>query len=220
MLVSTFTQPSIWQTANAMAPSAIPRSHGSLFEAGPGPSALWLLLALRGSVTGSLREVRRLPPGRARAKWGGSVHPRRPALSTTTTKVRPHVGGWRASNHPGQKSGPRVAVVRERPRKREKARNKEPPRTVELLAQAEEFPRLLHSGEVHSRAELAHRFRISAMWVTDILRLLKLHPPIQEAVRGLGPETPPRLVCERKLRGVAELPADEQLRAAAEFVPV
>lgn len=57
------------------------------------------------------------------------------------------------------------------------------------------------------------------MWVTDILRLLKLHPPIQEAVRGLGPETPPRLVCERKLRGVAELPADEQLRAAAEFVP-
>ena len=57
------------------------------------------------------------------------------------------------------------------------------------------------------------------MWVTDILRLLKLHPPIQEAVRGLGPETP-RLVCERKLRGVAELPADEQLRAAAEFVPV
>lgn len=56
------------------------------------------------------------------------------------------------------------------------------------------------------------------MWVTDILRLLKLHPPIQEAVRGLGPETP-RLVCERKPRVVAELPADEQLRAAAEFVP-
>lgn len=88
-----------------------------------------------------------------------------------------------------------------------------------LLAQAEEFKRLLDSGEVRSRAELARRFRISPMWVTDILRLLKLHPSIQEAVRGLGPETPPRLVCERKFRVVAELPADEQLTAASEFMP-
>lgn len=77
----------------------------------------------------------------------------------------------------------------------------------------------MDSGEVKNRAELARRFRISAMWVTDILRLLKLHPTIQEAVRGLGPQTPPRLVCERKFRVVAELAADEQLRAAVEFVP-
>lgn len=124
-----------------------------------------------------------------------------------------------AHGHSGQRNGPQVAAARERPKTREKPANTEPPRAVAVLAQAEEFPRLLDSGEVRSRAELARGFRISATWVTDMPRLLKLHPSIQDAVRRLGTETPPRLVCERKFRVIAELPPDKQLRVAAEFVP-
>lgn len=90
---------------------------------------------------------------------------------------------------------------------------------VRLLKQADRFAALLESGEVKNRAELARRFDISAMWVTDIMRLRKLHPAIQAAIRRLPEGTPRGVVSERKLRVVAELPFDEQLRQARRFLP-
>ena len=63
----------------------------------------------------------------------------------------------------------------------------EPPRITRQLAQAEAWMAELDSGVVRSRASIAAREGVSAMRVGSILRLLNLHPRIQEWIRGLPP---------------------------------
>lgn len=81
------------------------------------------------------------------------------------------------------------------------------------MSLAGEWQHMLDAGIVRNRAELAKRAGVSAMWVTHVLALLKLHPEIQAWVRALPPGTPERYVTERRLREVARLPQERQLAA-------
>lgn len=87
----------------------------------------------------------------------------------------------------------------------------EPPRIVRLLKLAEEWQRMLDSGEARFRAEIARRASVSAMRVTQVLALLKLQPEIRESIRGLRGGTPERLITERALRSLAGWDRDQQL---------
>ncbi len=93
------------------------------------------------------------------------------------------------------------------------------PSVVARLAQAEYFERLLSTGEVQHRAELAQRYGLARSRVTQLMSLLKLDPRLVERVRTLEPGTMERLVTERKLRPLAKLARDEQLAEAANAMP-
>jgi hypothetical protein len=88
------------------------------------------------------------------------------------------------------------------------------PRVVGILKRAEEAGRLLETGEVRFRADLARRTGVSAMRITYLLSLLKLAPAIKAFVKALPAGTPERMVTERKLRLMSSLPRDEQVRRA------
>ncbi len=90
---------------------------------------------------------------------------------------------------------------------------------VKRLAQAEEWQRQLDAGEVKHRAEISRREAVSRARVTQIMHLLKLHPAVQDYVRSLTPDTPERLVTERKLRQLAKLNYEQQLQVAQFIVP-
>jgi hypothetical protein len=96
----------------------------------------------------------------------------------------------------------------ERERKRRLSRQLRVPRIVRLLDQAVEFRRLLDSGEVRFRADLARRSGLSAMRVTQILALLRLAPPILPYIRALPAGTAERMVTERSLRHLTGLKED------------
>src|SRR5216684_863935 len=105
-------------------------------------------------------------------------------------------------------------------RKRREPRRLRRPRIVDLFEQAVEFQRLLDSGALRSRAELARRSGLSAMRVTQILALLKLAPSIVAWIRSLLPGTPDRMVTERILRTLTALPARAQVEAALRLIRV
>ncbi len=90
---------------------------------------------------------------------------------------------------------------------------------MKRLAQAEEWQRQIDAGEVKHRAEISNREGLSRARVTQIMHLLRLHPAVLDYVRSLGPETPERMVTERKLRRLGHLPHDEQLVAARLALP-
>ena len=73
-----------------------------------------------------------------------------------------------------------------------------------------EWQRLLDSGEVPSRAELARRVGVSRARVTQVLRLLRLNSRVLESLIALGDPLPGRAVCERILRALVILPAEAQ----------
>jgi hypothetical protein len=85
---------------------------------------------------------------------------------------------------------------------------------VEILKQAVEAGRQLETGEVRFRADLARRSGVSAMRITYLLSMLKLAPEIKAFVRALPAGTAERMVTERKLRVLAALSHDEQVRRA------
>jgi hypothetical protein len=82
------------------------------------------------------------------------------------------------------------------------------------LQLAEEFQRLLDSGEAPTRTSIARRYGLTKPRVTQLMDLLVLHPDILDYVRNLPPGTPERLVTEKKLRRLTRLPHEPQLRAA------
>tara|TARA_R110002073_G_scaffold325401_1_gene504387 strand:+ start:1437 stop:1796 length:360 start_codon:yes stop_codon:yes gene_type:complete len=84
------------------------------------------------------------------------------------------------------------------------------PPVAKALALSDEFQRLLDSGTVKRRADLARRFKLSRARVTQLLDLHKLHPDILDFVRnlsGLGP----RDLSVRQLRLLCPLPHEQQL---------
>ncbi len=84
---------------------------------------------------------------------------------------------------------------------------------VKRLAQAEEWQRQIDTGEVKHKADISRREGVSRARVTQIMDLLRLHPVVLDYVRSLGPETPERLVTERKLRRLTRMRQPEQLEA-------
>lgn len=89
-----------------------------------------------------------------------------------------------------------------------------PPHIVGLMTKALAFQELLDDGEVETRAELARLEGISRPRVTQIMKLLRLTPEIQEAILKLPIGTPERLVTERKLRPFVEMDsATDQIAA-------
>ena len=93
------------------------------------------------------------------------------------------------------------------------------PLVVRLLAQAEEYQRMIDAGEVRFRAELAQRSSVSPIRISQIMALLRLAPEIQKFVAALPAGTPARRVTEAGLRRYTRMPVRAQLRAAARHVP-
>jgi hypothetical protein len=95
---------------------------------------------------------------------------------------------------------------------------KKPPKIVALIERAEEFRRLLDTGQVRNQAELARTFRLTRARVTQLLQLLDLHPDILAYAKGLPPGTPTKMVTERGLRPLLKLKPEQQLRKAGRAV--
>ena len=86
------------------------------------------------------------------------------------------------------------------------------PPVTKALALADEFQRLLDTGAVKRRADLARRFTLSRARVTQLLDLHMLHPDIlryARNLRGVGP----RYLSTRYLMRLASLSQDEQIEA-------
>ena len=80
------------------------------------------------------------------------------------------------------------------------------PRVIELLRQAIEWQALLESGEVRDQAAIASQEGITRARVTQVMRMLRLAPEIQQHILSM-PETPNRpKVTERALRPIAQIP--------------
>ena len=75
---------------------------------------------------------------------------------------------------------------------------------------AREWRKALDSGEVSSQSELAQNLGVSRARVSQVLRLLQLSPEVVNAIADLGDSLPGRIVTERSLRPMANLPAEEQ----------
>jgi hypothetical protein len=90
----------------------------------------------------------------------------------------------------------------------------EPPLIVKLLTKSEAWQADLDAGRVKNRAALAMRERISAVRVTQILRLLELDPCIRAWIQSLPPGT--SYVAERQLRSIATMPPAAQAAAVRE----
>jgi hypothetical protein len=104
-------------------------------------------------------------------------------------------------------------------RKRRRPRELKLPPVVGHLQLAEEFQRLLDSGEAPTRTWIARRYGLTKPRVTQLMDLLLLHPDILDYVRNLKPGTPDRLVTEKGLRSLVRLPHDAQLARARRQVP-
>jgi hypothetical protein len=102
-----------------------------------------------------------------------------------------------------------LATEREK-RKSAASRSLRPPRIVGLLAQAEEFQRLLDTGVVESRADLARRFHLSRARVTQILNLLRLDRALLVRLRALPAGTPGSEISERRLRKLLRDPVGQR----------
>ncbi len=72
---------------------------------------------------------------------------------------------------------------------------------------------MLERGEAASRAELAKRSGLCAVYVCNIVALLRLHPAILVAIEGLQPGGNGDEVTERWLRPISRLPYADQLVA-------
>jgi hypothetical protein len=104
-------------------------------------------------------------------------------------------------------------------RKPYKARELRSPKVAADLALAETFQGLLDAGEVRNRADLARHFGLTRARVTQLVNLLRLHPDILAYVRSLPRGTPTKLVTERGLRALVQVPRKRQVSDAKLLVP-
>jgi hypothetical protein len=93
---------------------------------------------------------------------------------------------------------------------------RETPKIVRILELARTWQALLDSREVRTHAALAKRTGLCAVYIGNILALLRLHPAILERIEKLQPGGTGPEVTERWLRPIARLPHAEQLVAVAE----
>lgn len=79
------------------------------------------------------------------------------------------------------------------------------PPVVEFLRKAREWQALLASGQAKNQADISRREGISRVRVTQVMRLLRLAPEIQQHILAM-PETIHRqVISERALRPIAHL---------------
>ena len=102
-----------------------------------------------------------------------------------------------------------LGEARKRLRPEELDESRVPPVT-KALALADEFQKLLDTGVVKRRADLARRFKLSRARVTQLLDLHKLHPDILDFVRNLS-GVAPRYLSVRRLLGLSSLPHEQQI---------
>lgn len=93
----------------------------------------------------------------------------------------------------------------------------EVPPIRKMLERAEEIKRLLDEAG-SNRAGLARKLHLTRPRVTQLMKLLDLHPMIREYIKSLPPGTPERMVTERGLRRIVEEPLDKQIGLAGEVV--
>jgi hypothetical protein len=74
------------------------------------------------------------------------------------------------------------------------------------VAVTQEWQRLVDSGVVGSRAELARQLGVSRTYVTQVLCLLKLAPEVREILVGLGDPTDGLVIGAHTLRSLTRLP--------------
>jgi len=109
----------------------------------------------------------------------------------------------------------RVVGATPPPRSNSKPR-KEPrtPRVVELLRKAIEWQALLESGQITNQAEIARRDGFTRARVTQVMRLLRLAPEIQQLILSMPDSVNRSLITERMLRPITAVPEyRDQLRA-------
>ena len=89
------------------------------------------------------------------------------------------------------------------------------PRVVELLQKAMRWRTLLEFGQVRNQAEIARREGITRARVTQIMRMLRLAPEIQEHILSLPGAVRRSSISERALRDIAQL--EDPKQQLAEF---
>lgn len=77
---------------------------------------------------------------------------------------------------------------------------------------AQEWKTALENGAYKLPADLARGLNLSRARVTQVLRLLKLSPEVLLQVHALGDPLPTRIVSERILRPILDLPEEQQRR--------
>ncbi len=88
------------------------------------------------------------------------------------------------------------------------------PRVKELLLQAQEWQKMLNSGEVRNQAEIAQREGITRARVTQIMHLLRLAPEIQDHILNLLKYSNCPAITDRALRPTTQIDRNqEQLEA-------
>ncbi|MCU0692744.1 MAG: hypothetical protein MUF54_15190 [Polyangiaceae bacterium] len=65
-----------------------------------------------------------------------------------------------------------------------------------------------------NRAAVARNLHLTRPRVTQLMKLLDLHPKIREYIKSLPPGTPERMVTERGLRAFVEKQLDKQVSLA------
>ncbi len=77
---------------------------------------------------------------------------------------------------------------------------------------AREWKKAMESGKYASQTALARELGVSRVRVTQVLRLLRLAPEVQEKIADLGDPLTSPIITERKLRPLVSLPRDEQIK--------
>jgi hypothetical protein len=104
-----------------------------------------------------------------------------------------------------------VSAVRRRKKKPARPRVPRTPPVVDSLRRAMRWQKLLSSGEVASRAEIARLEGLTRARVTQIFGLLRLAAEVRQRILRLPPTTAPRPLSERSLRPLIDLPPARQL---------
>ena len=108
-------------------------------------------------------------------------------------------------------AGKVVSAVRRRKKRPARPREPRTPPAVGSLRKAVRWQRMLSSGVVTSRAEVARLEGVTRARVTQVLALLRLAPEIQQRILKLPPTTASRALSERSLRPLIDLPPARQL---------
>ncbi len=98
-----------------------------------------------------------------------------------------------------------LTFYRSRRRKPKPPRKPRTPRVVELLRKALEWKALIESGEAANQADIARRERISRARVTQVMRLLRLAPEIQQHVLAIPDMVHKPEITEHVLRPITQI---------------
>jgi DNA invertase Pin-like site-specific DNA recombinase len=123
-------------------------------------------------------------------------------------------GNWLPTSSPNQNRPPTVYLCLPQHMLEGKTKPLGAPPIRKMLERAEEIKRQLDDAG-SNRAGVARKLHLTRPRVTQLMKLLDLHPLIREYIKSLPPGTPDRMVTERALRGLVNKSIDKQLDLAA-----